>query len=98
SEAALTANHDTVAKLGAAGDADLGYEDTTAPDLHVVPDLNQIINHRAGADDRIRAGTPVDRGIGADFHVILDDDPAELRHFHDPFGIGGKAESVLSDP
>ena len=63
----------------------------------VVPDLDQIINFRAFADDRVLKGAPVDGRIGADFDVVLDDHPADLRHLQVPAGAHGEAEAVLAD-
>src|SRR5262249_11256577 len=96
-KAALTTDHHPVAKLGAAGNTHLGYQDAPSTILHVVPDLHEIINHGAGADHRIRAGAAIDGGVRADLHIILDDDPAELRHLYDARGIGREAEPVLAD-
>src|SRR5579864_2237989 len=96
-EAALTADLNEVADPGTAGDTDLGHDDTTASNLHVVPDLHEIINHGAGSNDGIGPGTAIDGAVGADFDSILDDDPSQLRHLHYTGGIGGKAEAVLSD-
>src|SRR5215472_7604686 len=45
-KAALPAHHGEIAELCAARDADLGDKDATATHDHVVPDLDQIINHR----------------------------------------------------
>ena len=49
-------------------------------DDDVVPDLHEIINFRAFADDRVLERAPVDALIGADLDVVLDDDTADLRH------------------
>src|SRR5271154_1648509 len=61
-QADLTAYHDMIAELGAAGDAYLRDQDAATSNLDVVPDLHEIINHGAGADDRVRSGAAVDRG------------------------------------
>ncbi len=76
---------------------DLRHQHAIAADLNVVPDLDQIVDHGAGADDGIRAGTAVERGVGANFHIVADDDAAQLRHFDEAIGIGRKTETVLSD-
>ena len=52
---------------------------TMAADDDVVPDLDEIINFRALADDRILKGAAVDGRVGPDLDVVLDDDPADLR-------------------
>ena len=61
-------------------------------------DLNQIIDFAPGAYECIRAGTAINRGIGPDFDVVLDDDPTRLRDFAVAVRAGGKTESVLTDP
>src|SRR5262249_19654191 len=94
---ALPADHDEVAELGASRYPDLRHDDATPADRHVVPDLDQIINHRTVADDRVRPGAAVDRRIGADLDIIADDDAAELRHAHMAGRIGREAEAVLAD-
>jgi hypothetical protein len=62
-----------------------------------VPDLNEIINHRARANHRIRAGAAVDRRVGADLDIVADDDASELRQLDRDRRIGRKAEPGLTD-
>src|SRR5579875_413823 len=97
-ETALTADHHEVAQPGAAGNSCLRDEHALAPDPDVVPDLHEIINHRARADDGVGAGAAVDGGVGADLDVVADDHPAELRHLDEGFLIGREAEAVLAEP
>ena len=51
---ALPADHDKIAEPRAAGDADLTGQDAAPPEHHIVPDLHQIINHRARRRSRYR--------------------------------------------
>ncbi len=44
-------------------------------------DLHQIIDLGALTDDGVADGAAVDCGAGADFHIVLDYDAAQLRHF-----------------
>src|SRR5690242_4490115 len=67
-----------------------------AADHDVVADLYKIINFRAFADYRILKRAAVDGCIGADFHVVLDDHPADLRHL-EVSGAKSKAKAVLAD-
>ena len=60
-------------------------------------DLDQIIDLGALADHRVAAGAAVDRGVGADLDVVLDDDAADLRHLQVPLRPHGEAEAVLPD-
>ena len=51
---------------------DLSHQDTGPADLHVVPDLHQIVDAGAGADDGVFQRAAVDGGVGADLDVVLD--------------------------
>src|SRR5689334_4377532 len=64
---------------------------------HVVPDLHEIINFRALADDRIMQRPPIDRGVGADFDMVLDHHAADLRQFQVAAQAHGEAKAVLAD-
>jgi hypothetical protein len=52
-----------------------------------VPELDQIINFGAFADDRVAESAAVDSGIGADFDVVLNDYAAELGDFEVAAGM-----------
>ena len=47
----------------------------------VVADLHEIVDLRALADHRVAVCAAIDGHAGADLDVVLDDDPADLRHF-----------------
>ena len=51
-----------------------------AADADVMGDLHEIVDLGALADDRIGHGAAIDGGVGADLDIVLDDDPADLRH------------------
>ncbi len=68
-----------------------------ASDDDVVPYLHEIINFRAFADNSIPKGPPIDGRVCPDFHVILDDDPANLRHFEVPLAAHGEAKAIPAD-
>ena len=63
----------------------------------VVGDLHEVIDLGALADHRVAAGAAIDRGVGADLDIVLDDDPADLRHLQVPAGPHGEAETVLAE-
>ena len=63
----------------------------------VVADLDEIVDLGALADHRVAAGAAVDRRVGADLDVVLDDDPADLRHLEVAARAHGEAEAVLAD-
>ena len=61
-------------------------------------DLHQIVDLGALADDGVADRAAVDRGVGADLDVVLDDDAADLRHLRDARAAPGTiAEAVLAD-
>ena len=96
-EAGLAGDNDRVIEFGASGDSGLGDDHAPAPQLDVVPDLHQIINHAAGTDYGVRARAPVDRGVGADFDVVMDDHAADLGDAQVAVRPGGEAEPLLPD-
>src|SRR5262249_46263286 len=93
----LAAQHSVVSDLDAAGNPGLRDDEAMAPDRAVVADLDQIIDLGALSNDGVAAATPVDRGIGADLDVVLDDHPPRLRNLDRAFTIGKEAEAVLAD-
>ena len=50
-------------------------------DDHVVRDMHEIINLRALANDGGAQRTAVNGCVGADLHVVVDDDIADLQNF-----------------
>ena len=64
---------------------------TLCPIWHLVVDLGALADHRVA----VRA--PVDDRVGADLDVVLDDDPADLRHLQMSPRPHGKAKPVLAD-
>ena len=63
----------------------------------IVADLDEIVDLGALADHGVADGAAVDGGAGADLHVVLDDDPADLRHLAVAPGPHHEAEAVLPD-
>ena len=49
-------------------------------DFDVVRDLHEVVDLGAFANDRWAQRTAVNRHVRADFHVVADDDVADLRH------------------
>ena len=78
-EADLAGEGDVVAELGAAGDAGLGDDEAMLAEGDVMGDLDQVIDLGATPDDGGAERAPVDGHIGADLHVVHDDDLADLR-------------------
>src|SRR6266850_459999 len=93
----LTRQHDAAPQLRAARHADLGHEDRVLTHLDVVPDLDEIVDLGAAADDRVAEGRAVDRAVGADLHVVLHDHPARLGDLAVARAVEGEAEAVGAD-
>ena len=96
-DADLAAHHDEIAHLHAAGYSGLRHDHAVPPDRDVVSDLHQIVDLGALADDRVSGPAAVDRGVGADLDVVLNDDAASLRDFLMPLRTRKIAEPVLTD-
>ena len=64
---------------------------------NIVADLHQIVDLGALADHGVADRAAVDGGAGADLHVVLDDDPADLRDLAMAVGAHHVAEAVLAD-
>jgi hypothetical protein len=59
-----------VPKHGRSGNSNLSDDDAALAQLHIMPNLNKIIDTSAGTDDRILYRPPIHCGIRADFYVI----------------------------
>src|SRR6185369_7954003 len=65
---------------------------------HIVADLDLIVDFGALADHRIPQAAAVDGGAGANLDVVLDQDPAGLRHLQMALGAEeDEAIAVLPD-
>src|ERR1700704_6652171 len=51
-----------------------------ASDRRIVTDLNQVVDLGSLPDHSIAEAAAIDGGQGSDLDIILDDDPADLRH------------------
>src|SRR5437868_989764 len=96
-EAALARDRDVIAKLGGTGNPDLGDEQAMFADLHVVPDLDQVIDLGPLAYHGFAEGGAVDCGASADLDVIFDPDNADLRDFVMLAAVRGKTIAIGSD-
>src|SRR6202171_4983322 len=96
-EANLPAHHDVIPHGAAAGYTGLRDEHAVPSDGGVVSDLHQIVDLGALADDGISGRAAVDGRIGADLHVVLDDDAAGLRNLLMSPRARQIAEAVLPD-
>src|SRR5690554_6915278 len=74
----LTGQGHPVLQTGAAGNPGLGHHQVVLANLHIMPDLNQIIDFRSPFDQGRTGCCPVHGYIGPDFHIILNNYPAGL--------------------
>src|ERR1700722_4206594 len=94
----LGSQRHVVADRQAARESDLGREQAVPADGHIVADLDLIVDFGALADDRIAQAAAVDSGSGPDLDVVLDQDPASLRHLQVAVGTEEhEAVAVLPD-
>ena len=93
----LAADRDKIAELDRPGYADLRNQQTMPPNRDVVSNLDLIIDLGAFADNRIAIGAAVDRGIGADLDVVLDNDAADLGNFQVALATHREAETILAN-
>ncbi|KQP73707.1 hypothetical protein ASF60_09745 [Methylobacterium sp. Leaf113] len=95
-DAHLSAKDNIILKGGRTGDPHARDDDAVPTDDDVVGDLYKVIDLRPLPDDCIPAGPPVDRRIGTDFDIILDNDPADLRHLQVSPWAHRESKSVLA--
>ena len=93
----LATHHNEIAEFGRSGNSRLADYDAVSANNDVVPDLHEIINFRAFTDDRILKSTAIDRCIGTDLYMILNHNPADLRHFQMSGRPHGITKSILPD-
>ena len=91
------AQYHVIAKRRASRQAGLRHQNAVTPDDHIVADLHLVVDLGALPDHGVAARSTVDRGIGADLHVVLDDDPADLGHLLVPLRARQVAEAILPD-
>src|SRR5262249_58785233 len=97
-EAALACRDDAAAEPARAGDADLGDDDRVLPDVHVVADLDEVVDLGPAANDRPAEHGAVDRRVGTDVHIVLDHDDADLRDLSVAAAVGYVAEAGAAAP
>src|SRR5829696_154009 len=81
----------------APGKSRLRHNNAMTADAHIVADLHQIVDLGALADYGVADRAAVDGRAGADFHIVLNDDASDLRHFRMRALIQHVAEAVLAD-
>jgi hypothetical protein len=93
----LPRHHDVIARCGRPGDPDLAAQDVVSADLAVVADLDQIVDLCSGTNSRWAESPSINGAARADFDVVLNLDPPELRNFHVPPVLNAIAEPIRSN-
>jgi hypothetical protein len=93
----LTTKNHGVAKRDASGKTNLTGQHAVLTHHYVVPDMHKIINLGSPADDGVAERAAVNRDVGSDFNVVVDEDAAQLRNPEVTLRTLFKAKSILSD-
>lgn len=93
-----TTQHRLVTDDTAARNAAMSRNNTKTADSHVVGDLYEVIDLCTFANDGVVQRTTVDRRIGANLDIVLNDDSAELGNLLQAGGTQDVAETVLPNP
>src|SRR5207245_1749219 len=90
----LAAHNDAGAQRNRARYARLAGHHAMGAELRVVADLDEVVDLAAAADAGGGKFGAVDTDAGADFHIVLDDDGADLGDFGVLGAIPAIAEAV----
>lgn len=72
-------------------DRGVGADPAVVADLYLVVDLNSLFDHR------VVQRTAIDGGVGADFDIVAQDHPPDLRNLDPAPLVGSEPEAVGSD-
>ena len=93
-EAGLSADDHVVTQSCAAGDAHLGGDQAVFANHDIVGDLDEVVDFGSFTNAGFAKARAVDRGVGANFHIVLDDGPANLRDFFVNAFVGIIAKTI----
>ncbi len=96
-DADLSANHDAASYFGGPRNTGLGGNGRIFTDDDIMRNLNKIINFHVPLNPGFTHGGPVNGGVGAQFHVIVNLNDADLGNFGIARAGRGKAEAVRAD-
>src|SRR5258708_18815413 len=96
-QAHLARQHHAVLQHHASRQPGLARAHAVPPDLAIVCDHDQVIELAAFPDHGVAQRAAIDGGGGADLHIVLHDDAAELGHLEIVLARAGKAETRLAD-
>jgi hypothetical protein len=94
---ALAGDSDVISELRRTGYADLRDEQAMLPDLHVVADLDEIIDLGPLAYHSFAERGAVDGSSGPDFDIVFDPDDPDLRNLMMLAAVGSKTVAVGTD-
>lgn len=80
-QTSLTTDDDEILDHRAARNADLGADKAVLTNSHVVGNLDKIVDFGPLSYHRLAKASAVQRGVGANFYVVLDHDVTDLRDF-----------------
>ena len=86
-----------VAESHGARQADIACDHAATAYIGIVGNLDEIVDLGALADDGVGQGAAIDRGIGADLDVVLDDHPPDMRQPLGRAGSGHETKTLLAD-
>src|ERR1700733_8943212 len=75
----LATDHDAASDLGTTADSGLGGNDGILAHIHIVGDLDQVVQFGSGPDDGRSDRRPVDRCVGPDLYIVFNLHVADLR-------------------
>jgi hypothetical protein len=81
----------------ATGEAHLSHDYTVPPNDNVVRDVHAVVDLGALADDGGAERTAVDRSVGTDLDVVLNNYIADLQHLAVKAFVQHITESILAD-
>ena len=79
-DANLAEEHGTILDAHRPRDANLRHDEAHFANPHVVRDLDQIVDLRSGANDRVIDAAAIDGRVRTDFDVVLDDAATDMRN------------------
>src|SRR6188768_2149226 len=83
--------------IHAAGDARASSDGSVLPYIHVVGNLDKVVEFYATPDNRIVYRSAIYRRIRANFHIVADHYSAYLRNFYPASVIYCNTESIRTD-
>src|SRR5690606_36306360 len=93
----LPAEHAVLHDLGGTRDHICRSDVRVLADLHVVRDMDQVVEFHAFAQDGAAERSAIDRTVRADLHIILDHHVADLRDLLAATRSRGETDTIAAD-